>query len=138
MVKLGTPIDSIEPHEALLGILRATAAHVAWVHAEICALDDLSTPEAAVLLRLYSEERDRLTRIGVACVQAGIGEAQVRVLEAQISVLGQALSRAADRAGFSEDQRGVPFVNSTHASLASPPARYWPPNSTNTSVVPSQ
>lgn len=41
MVTLGQPVQNLKPNQALLGILRATAGHVAYLHTEIQALEDL-------------------------------------------------------------------------------------------------
>jgi hypothetical protein len=104
MVKLGVPIEEITAPAALMGLLRATAGHVAWLHAEVGELRDLSDHEAQVIVRLYDQERDRLARIGEACVRAGVAEAQVRVMESQVAVLGEALQRAAHKAGLDHGQ----------------------------------
>ena len=105
MVKLGTPIQDIEPNRALAGLLRATAGHVAWLHAEITGLEDLGTFESKVLLELYDSERDRCARVATACISAGIAERTVRIEEAKMWTLGQALQAAAERAGLDDDQR---------------------------------
>jgi hypothetical protein len=105
MVKLGVPIEEVTAPAALMGLLRATSGHVAWLHAQVGDIEDLSDHEAQVVVRLYDTERDRLVRIGEACIRAGVAEAEVRVMEAQVGVLGQALKKACGKAGFSADQQ---------------------------------
>jgi hypothetical protein len=104
MVKLGVPIVDIDGPRALAGLLRATAGHCSWLQAEIAGLEDLADPEARVLIDLYSSERDRLTRIAQACVSSGIAERYIKIQEAQTLILGRALRRAAEAAGFTERQ----------------------------------
>lgn len=107
MVKMGAPLGGITSRDALLGLLRATAGHVAWLHAEIGASDDLGTQEGQVLVKLYGAERDRLAGIAKACRDSGIDEDTIRVTEAQVSVLGGALLAACDEAGIPPDQRAA-------------------------------
>ena len=104
MVKLGAPLD-ISPHDALLGLLRMTAGHVAWLHAEIKAIEDLSAEGNRVLIGLYSDERDRLARIAAVCGGVGIAERLVKIEEAKFAVLSEALVRAAEVAGLGEGER---------------------------------
>ncbi|HTX31737.1 MAG TPA: hypothetical protein VMD09_10135 [Solirubrobacteraceae bacterium] len=104
MVKLGAPLD-IKPHAALLGLLRMTAGHVAYLYSEVGALEDVASPRARVLIDLYSIERDRLQKVAQACVGAGIAERFVRIEEAKVITLGQALSRASEAAGLTDKQR---------------------------------
>src|SRR4051794_16311470 len=47
MVKFGHAID-VEPHEALLSMLRLASGHTAWLNREIASLNDLGTFEARV------------------------------------------------------------------------------------------
>jgi hypothetical protein len=107
MITLGSPLDGLQPHEALLGILRATAGHVGWVWGQLgeISTEELGTHQGQVLLRLYDDERDRLVRIGDACIRAGIAEELVRIEQSQIIVLGSCLSEAAAAAGLSEKQK---------------------------------
>jgi hypothetical protein len=60
MVKLGEPVPGIEPHEALLAVLRATAGHVAWLHREVAGLEDLASQESRVVVTLYDNEAGAL------------------------------------------------------------------------------
>jgi hypothetical protein len=102
MVKLGQPLDALHPGEALLGLLRASAGHVTWIAKEVQELDDLGTQEAAVLLRLYSEERDRLARIDEACVRAGLKAEEIRLKQEQASLLATMVHAAAKEAGLGD------------------------------------
>jgi hypothetical protein len=87
MVKYGAPIN-IRPEEALLAMLYLSSGHVAWLHAEISALDDNAkndkngkTFDENVLVRLYADERDRVARIAKAAIDCGIAERQVALME---------------------------------------------------------
>lgn len=107
MVTLGQPLD-VQPHQALVGILRATAGHVAWLNVEIAELDGLNgrDHEADMLVRLYGEERDRLTRIAKACLDAGVDKREVDISQQQTTQLAKAIEaaiRAVD--GLTTEQR---------------------------------
>ena len=104
MVKLGAPVN-VKPIQALIGLLRMTAGHVAFLHTEVGAIEDVSEPESRVLIELYDGERDRLAKVAQACVGAGIAERLVRVEETKITALGQAMKRAAEVAGLDEHQQ---------------------------------
>jgi len=103
MVKMGSPIDGTRPHEALLGLLRSSAGHVAWLMREVGELDDLGTHEAKVILHLYDEERDRLTRVAKAASDAGVDQAEILVMEAQAVTMVKVLRDAAEDIGLSRD-----------------------------------
>ena len=104
MVKLGEPVDNARPHQVLLGLLRASAGHVAWLHQEVGTLDDLSAHESRVVLRLYDEERDRLTRIAKSCSEAGVEESHIAFQQAQATTLVQAVVTSAREIGLDRDQ----------------------------------
>jgi hypothetical protein len=103
MVKFGQPIRALKPSQALMGILRTTAGHVSYLHAEIQALDDLSSPEASVLLRLYASERDRLTNIAGTCLRAGLSRTQMEVRQAMVDEFAKMIRRACKAAGFDDE-----------------------------------
>jgi hypothetical protein len=90
MVTLGAAVD-IEPHEALLGVLRLSSGHVAWLREELAGVEDLATPEAQILVRLYGEERDRVGRLAKACLDAGVAERQVQLAERYGSAVAEVL-----------------------------------------------
>ncbi len=104
MVTLGEPID-IQPHDALLGILRSTAGHVAWLNAEVENLSDLKDQDAGILVRLYSEERDRLTRIAKVCMDAGISAKIVEEQRRDIEWLVETIERAFATINLSRESR---------------------------------
>jgi len=88
-----------------MGILRATAGGVQYLHTEIQTLDDLSSPEASVLLRLYASERDRLTNIAGTCLRAGLSRAQIEVRQALADEFMKAVHKACEAAGFDDEMR---------------------------------
>src|SRR5262249_51693498 len=95
MGKLGAPVD-VEPPEALLAVLRLSSGHVARLREEVAELDDLSPPEAQVLVRLYGEERDRVARVAKACLDSGVAERQVRLAERYGRALAEVLRAVFD------------------------------------------
>lgn len=109
MIKLGAPLDEREaqPHRVLLNLLRATAGHVAWLHAEIGQLEDVGTHEAQVLLRMYDDERDRAARIAKACSEAGVEEAQVRMTQREANELVFFLEAVFEDLPLSSGQRAA-------------------------------
>lgn len=105
MVTLGQPLDRIAPSEALDGLLRASAGHVYWLRDEITGLDDLGTNEAAVLLKMYDAERDRLTRISEVALKSGLTEEHVRLTQAKAHHMVTIVMEAIQGVELSEDQR---------------------------------
>jgi hypothetical protein len=105
MAILGSTVN-VTPAQALMGILRSTAGSVAWLDAEVKALDDLESMEGKSIVRLWSDERDRLTRIASACLSAGIGKAEVEMAEEQTEALAKAINAAMSHVGgLSHDQK---------------------------------
>jgi hypothetical protein len=95
MITLGVAVD-IEPHEALLAVLRLSSGHVAWLREELAGVEDLGLPEAQILIRLYGEERDRVGRLAKACLDAGVAERQVQLAERYGAVLAELLRAVFD------------------------------------------
>lgn len=97
----GLPVDT-DPYQALLDELARCAGHVAWLRHKVGELQDEgdlldvnmvgpvgggqgAIPEwkPSVWIKMYNEERDRLTKVAKTCIDAGIAERQVRIAEAQ-------------------------------------------------------
>lgn len=104
MVKLGTPIEDVTAPSALMGLLRSSAGHVSWLQSEVAGLESLGSHEAEVLVRLYSEERDRLARISEAAVRAGVAEAVVKMERTKAETAVHAVKEAARDAGLNARQ----------------------------------
>ena len=92
MVRFGEPIH-LHPNEALLSMLHLSSGHVAWLREEITAMDDVGSFENQVIVSLYAEERDRLTRVARHCLDAGIAERQVKLAESYGSQIAGVLRR---------------------------------------------
>jgi hypothetical protein len=90
MIKMGAPI-AVRPAEALMGMLHLSAGHCSWLREEVAALQDLGTAEAQTLVNLYDSERDRLTRVAKACLEAGVAERQVKLAELYGSTIADLL-----------------------------------------------
>ncbi len=101
MIKYGAAVQ-VEPHEALLAMLHLASGHVAWLRAEVAALDDLGQFESQVLVQLYGEERDRVARVAKACLDVGVAERQVQLAERY----GEALAGTL-RAVFADPELGL-------------------------------
>jgi hypothetical protein len=107
MVTLGEPLEDVTAPETLMYLLRASAGHVEWLRHAVANVDELGEREAEVLTRLYDSERDRLTRIGEACIRAGVAEAQVRVAEAQAAQMMVAIKAVLDELRLTSGQRAA-------------------------------
>jgi hypothetical protein len=73
--------------------LRASAAHTAWLAAEVAALDGVATENRA-LVTLYGEERDRLARVAKACIDSGMTEREVEFAQSATTTLAKAIESA--------------------------------------------
>jgi len=100
---LGEPIDVSAP-QALMSLLRGTAGLVAWLDAERPTWD-LGKHEGQVWLRMFSDERDRLTRVGEACIRAGVAEHIVNAEKHEVQQIAKAMQDACREVGFTDKQR---------------------------------
>jgi hypothetical protein len=106
MVTMGAPVAGITPAKALKGLLQATTGHVAWLSEEVANLGSLEGPEAVMLTKLYADERDRLARIAKACLDSGMGRAEVEMAEAEANALAKATNAAFSHVrGLTNDQK---------------------------------
>ena len=103
MVGLGPPLE-VEPNDALLYLLYATAGHVRYLGEEI-ADTNLRTFEAQVLTQLYSEERDRLARIAETCIKSGLSERLVQVVEGMADMMAPFITGVLEDLKLTEEQR---------------------------------
>lgn len=106
MVMLGAPID-VEPTQALMGVLRATAGHVQWMAGEVQRLGSLDDGEAQALVKLYSDERDRLARVAKACLDANIAEKEVALAQEQTEWMATLISAVIEDLGLTPKQRNL-------------------------------
>lgn len=104
MARFGTPIENISAPEALMGLLRASAGHVAFLLEEVTALDALASHEAQVIVDLYDRERDRLVRVSEACVRAGVAEHVISMEQGQAAMTVRAVRDAAGDVGLNRTQ----------------------------------
>jgi hypothetical protein len=93
MVTMGAALD-VQPHEALLGVLRATAGHVAWLNSEVGNLEGLGDPESQMIVNLYSSERDRLAHVAKACLDVGISELEISIAQRHTEAMAKAIESA--------------------------------------------
>lgn len=117
MVTMGAPVN-VSPAQALMGLLRATSGHVAWLATEVANLASLDGPDAANLTKLYGEERDRLQRIASAALSAGIGKAEVEMAEAQTNALAKAINAAMAHVGGLSNEQKRQFGKALRVELA--------------------
>lgn len=104
MVTMGQPIEDVTAPGALMSLLRASAGHVSWLQSEVAVLTDLASHEAEVLVKLYDSERDRLARVGEACVRAGVAEHMVRMEQHRADLTLRAIRDAATDIGLNSRQ----------------------------------
>jgi hypothetical protein len=119
LVEFGSPVD-VEPTEALLGVLHLSAGHLAWVRGELAALEDKTTFEGQVLMRLWNEERDRVARIAKAALDAGVAERQVLLAERYGEQLATLLRAVFDDPGLALNRRqqaNLPALLRRHLSV---------------------
>jgi hypothetical protein len=105
MVQYGALTTNMQPGEALLWVVQATAGHAAWLGQRVAEQDGLTGNEARVLLQLYGEERDRLTRASKAALDSGIAERQVQLAERWGEMIAQVMSRVFDELRLTPPQR---------------------------------
>lgn len=122
----GLPVD-VSPPEALLDEVKWTAGHVAWLRAQVQALErealawgltkredqgatefpGVNVTEQAVpnvWLDLYQRERKHLLDVCKAAIGAGLAERQVRLAEQQGAMLASVIRGILDDLGLTPEQ----------------------------------
>lgn len=99
----GEPIKD-DPATALIGEVYRTSGHVAWLGAEVAALDSATGSEASALLRLYQHEREHLVRTCKSALDAGIAERFVRIAERQGQIIASILVSVLGELSLSAEQ----------------------------------
>jgi hypothetical protein len=79
----------IEPLDALLWTLYLSASHMEYLRQEIAAVEDEQAFNTQVLLRQWTDERERLAKTAKMALDAGVAERQVTLAER----LGELLAR---------------------------------------------
>lgn len=120
----------VDPHDALLEEVHRTAGHVAWLAAQIQALDPdaliwgkteevekmagefpgIDVTHAAVppvWVELYQRERKHLVDVCKAAIAAGVAERQIRLAERQGQEMAGVFRRVLDALGLSTEQRAL-------------------------------
>lgn len=106
----GRPIETT-PEEALLGEVKRSAGHVAYLEeqiqtAEFDGEDDREkTRQIAVLRTLYRNERKHLVMVCQTALHAGIQERAVQVAERWGADLANMIGAVLDEIGLDDDQR---------------------------------
>jgi hypothetical protein len=92
---LGLPRD-IDPHEALIEELSRSAGNVAWLQSVLNdqGMDALTEStmggrKTSVWYRMWTAERDRLTKVSAECARAGVQERRVSVIEENARQMSQ-------------------------------------------------
>ena len=81
LMTIGREIE-INPIDALLWTVRVSAGHMVLIQSELEKhKNDVTSHEGQVLLRLWSEERDRLARTAKLAVDAGVAEKHIKLVE---------------------------------------------------------
>lgn len=110
--RLGLHVDA-DPLDVLLDQVREAAGNVAAYRLAITGLgihvgpDGVATepvdhergyvpPDVHILVKLYDQERDRLTRYARMCIDAGVSERKVRVAEQQAGTLARLFGETLD------------------------------------------
>lgn len=92
LARMGIPVETT-PEDALLGQVAEAAGNVEFLREQVQGLDALHGPNhlgdqmAHVVVQLYGEWADRLTRFAKMAIDAGIAERQVRIAERQGALL---------------------------------------------------
>jgi len=104
----GAELD-IDPIEALLGEVRRTAGHVAWLQERISLwhmdTDDEMPAVQATWLQVYQYERMHLARTAKIAIDAGVAQRQVALAESQGQLLAQAINQILTGLNLTSDQK---------------------------------
>lgn len=105
---IGAELDT-DPIEALLGEVRRTAGHIAWLQ-ERLSLWTMSTDEEmpaaqATWLLVYQYERRHLAHTAKIAIDAGVAQRQVALAEQQGTLLALAVNQILDGLRLSPEQK---------------------------------
>lgn len=113
----------VDPHEALLWLVRRTAGIVAWLDWKISTFeqDDEAWQDVgnqpgeggggsirkieAVWVKMHGDERDRLAKYAKLALDAGVAERQVAIAEEQGMMFAQGIREIFDRLNLSSSQQ---------------------------------
>ena len=99
------------PVDAALALLYESAGNVEFLreqvraHSALIISGKLERDEIAGIVRLYNDERDRLSKLSSDLMRIGIAQRQVSLYEAQARMIVTIVGRIIDRANLDADQR---------------------------------
>ncbi|WP_217915414.1 hypothetical protein [Miltoncostaea marina] len=100
---MGMPMD-VTAAEALIWLVHAASGHVAWLHEQVGAAEDLTAEQTAMLVTLYGEERDRLAQVAKAALDAGVDAGQVQLAQRWGRLMGELIKAVLDDLDLDQDQ----------------------------------
>ncbi len=111
----GIEIGNVDPLEVLLYQLGRASGAARALGRLVSELDEVHGPNHAgtavphVLVRMWSEERDRAARMAKMAIDAGLAEKQVRLAERQGQMIAQLITTVLDddTLGLSREQRNA-------------------------------
>lgn len=123
-VRLSGELD-VGPWEALNLAVRLAAHRVQWTEIQAQHAADASDGDQAnaVVMRWLAEsrrERALLVKTAKSAIDAGVAERLVRQVELEGRLVADAVGRALDALGLSDDQRSLAFSTAHQALLEAP------------------
>ena len=107
LMTIGREIE-INPIDALLWTVRVSAGHMVLIQSELEKhKDNVTSHEGQVLLRLWSEERDRLARTAKLAVDAGVAEKHIRLVEQAGQDIARLITGILDDLGLTRAQEAI-------------------------------
>lgn len=114
LLEIGDPIE-MNPINALLWTVNLSAGHLEFIRRELAGYDQADSFDRQVLLRVYNDERDRLSRTAKLAVDAGVAERAVKLAETYGEMLAELISGILDDLALNKRQRAeVPAVVKRH------------------------
>lgn len=111
LISLGIPVQT-DPQQALLEQVWEAAGNVAFLRERVQALqvgvagpDHLGDGRPHVLVIMYGEERDRLSKIAKMALDAGIAAKFVAIAERQADAIVEVINAVLDGLGLDDIQR---------------------------------
>lgn len=103
---VGSPVP-VNPHQAILGVLRLAAGELAYVNSQVRGLDDVWTEggSRSAWLKWQAECEERVARFAQMAVAMGVAQRQVELAEQQTQAIVGIIEAIADRLDLSPGQR---------------------------------
>jgi hypothetical protein len=104
LAKLGTPY-AVTPGQLMAGNVHLSAGHLMLLTEMVSELDDLETPEARAVLRLWTDERKLSAQVAKLAADMGVTERMTQLAEQQTLMVARLIESVAEDIALTDEQK---------------------------------